>query len=110
MKRIAIVALVFAVAGCMTMGDQSLTAADKGSVERYVIDGTTTMADVRAVFGDAKTKEQTKGGGETWRYSAVRNRIITAKVQTLTITFNHKGVVTGHRYEETVPNMAAALR
>jgi|APMI01.1.fsa_nt_gi outer membrane protein assembly factor BamE (lipoprotein component of BamABCDE complex) len=107
---VALIASMFAATGCTTMGDQSLTMADQASVDRYIVDGKTTMAEVRAVFGDTKSKEQTKAGGELWYYSAVNHRIVTATVKTLAVTFDRKGVVTSHRYGETSPNVATSLR
>lgn len=113
MKKILVIALaasMFAAAGCTTLGDQSLAATDKATVDRYIVDGKTTMADVRAVFGETKSKEQTKAGGEFWYYSAVNQRFVTATIKTLGITFNDKGIVTSHRYGESAPNVATSLK
>jgi len=107
---VALVALSLVATGCTTMGDQSLTTADQASVDHYIVDGKTTMAEVRAIFGEAKTKEQPKTGGELWYYSSVSHRVVTATVKTLAVTFDRKGIVTSHRYAETAPNVATALR
>ena len=112
MKKLLVSALVvsmFAAAGCTTMGDQSLASTDQAAVDRYIVDGKTTMVDVRAVFGDTKSKEQASAGGEFWYYSAVNHRVVTATIKSLGVTFNSKGIVTSHRYGETSPNVATSL-
>ena len=58
------------------------------------------MADVRAVFGETKTKNPTREGGEFWYYSAVSLHMAAPTIKTLGVTFNGKGIVTSHTYGE----------
>lgn len=99
---VALIASTLAAAGCstMTMGDQSLATADKATINHYIVDGKTTMADVRAVFGDTKSKNQTAEGGEFWYYGAVTQHVATTTIKTLGVTFDRKGIVTSHTYGE----------
>lgn len=97
---VALIASTLAAAGCTTMGDQSLASTDQTAVNHYIIDGKTTMADIRAVFGDTKTKNPTRDGGEFWYYSAVSLHLAAPTIKTLGVTFNGKGVVTSHTYGE----------
>ena len=99
---VALIASMFAATGCTTMGDQSLATADQASVDRYIVNGKTTMAEVQAVFGDTKTKEGSPDGA-MWYYSAVNHRIVNATIKTLAVNFNTKGIVTSHRYAESGP-------
>lgn len=103
MKKIFAVALIvstLAAAGCTTMGDQSLASTDRTAVNHYIVDGKTTMADVRAVFGETKSKNTTSDGGEFWYYSAVSLHLAAPTIKTLGVTFNGKGIVTSHTYGE----------
>jgi len=106
----ALVALMLSAAGCSTLGDQSLAATDRATVDRYIVDGKTTMANVRAIFGETNTKNQTDTGGEFWYYGVVNQHIVSVTIKTLAVTFNNKGVVINHRYGETVPNVALSLK
>lgn len=97
---VALIASTLAAAGCTTMGDQSLASTDRAAVNHYIVDGKTTMADVRAVFGETKTKNPTSDGGEFWYYSAVNLHMAAPIIKTLGVNFNGKGVVTSHAYGE----------
>lgn len=110
MKNIFSVALVASafVSGCATLGDQSLAKTDQVAVDRYIVDGKTTMADVRAVFGDTNSKERIEDG-EFWYYSAVNHKMVSVTIKTLGITFNNNGIVTSHRYGESSKNASMAL-
>jgi len=81
-----------------------LSATNIASVDKYIVDGKTTMTDVKAAFGDTDAKKQTMDGGEFWYYSVVNHYGVTATIKTLAVTFDDKGIVTNHVYGKYGPS------
>ena len=61
-------AFVVALAGCATAGNSSLKGATDESVASVIVEGKTTQAEVREVFGSPVTTYFDGTGGEVWTY------------------------------------------
>ena len=72
MKKFAVVcnAVLIAVAlsGCASVGNESLRKETEGSVAQKIVQGKTSKAEVRAMFGSPTKTTFTDGGLEVWNY------------------------------------------
>lgn len=69
MKKLLMVMVVSAVlAGCASSGNQSLKKESEASVKTKIVEGVTTKADVKKMFGSASKTSFTDGGKEIWTY------------------------------------------
>ena len=68
MKLLAAILLLFTLAGCASAGDEKLRAESEQTVSQKIIDGKTTMNEVRAMFGSPMKTSFTDGGLEIWNY------------------------------------------
>jgi outer membrane protein assembly factor BamE (lipoprotein component of BamABCDE complex) len=87
------------ISACMTVGDKTIANIDAKQVKDQVVDGKTTTAEIRVLFGDTQAKSA-NDGGEMWYYSVVDHKIINATVKTLAVYFSKSGVVIKHVYSE----------
>jgi outer membrane protein assembly factor BamE (lipoprotein component of BamABCDE complex) len=68
-------ALVSALlAGCASVGNQSIADASVESVSQQIVKGRTTQAQVRQAYGDPMKTSFTDSGNETWEYDFSRLR------------------------------------
>jgi len=63
-------ALVFAMlaSGCASVGNESLRKESEASVNKKMVEGKTTKAEVRAMFGSPTRTSFTDGGLEIWNF------------------------------------------
>lgn len=57
-----------ALTGCASVGSESLRKETEGTVSQKVVQGKTTKAEVRAMFGSPTKTSFTDGGLEIWNY------------------------------------------
>src|SRR5205823_5933289 len=62
-------ALALGLAGCASGGNQVLKTQDAATVDQQIVDGKTTKADLRKVYGDPNQTSFTDGGNEIWTYT-----------------------------------------
>jgi len=73
MKKFAVPATVLALSvallsGCASVGNETLREESEASVSKKIIEGKTTKAEVRAMFGSPTKTTFTDGGLEVWNY------------------------------------------
>jgi len=69
-RRILLSAVVaVSLQACASAGNQVLAKADAGSVDKVIVDGKTTKADVTAAYGDPNEHSFTDGGNDIWKYT-----------------------------------------
>ncbi len=56
------------LAGCASAGNESLRAESETSVQQKIVEGKTTKAEVKAMFGSPAQTSFTDGGLEIWNY------------------------------------------
>ncbi|KZL15846.1 SmpA / OmlA family protein [Pseudovibrio sp. Ad26] len=66
------------VAGCASVGNESLRHLTREGLENQLENGKTTKEDVRVALGDPNTTDFTDSGNEIWKYRHVRTQ---AKVE-----------------------------
>ncbi|KVV07391.1 outer membrane protein assembly factor BamE [Burkholderia ubonensis] len=109
----AMLAVVIALTGCASAGNQTLRTADQSQIEQHIVKGKSTKADVVAYLGAAESVSFTDSGLEIWQYTYAKQ---TSKAinfvpvvgifaggadvdkKVLTILFNDKGVVMKSTY------------
>ena len=62
------------LAGCASVGNESIADASSESVSQQIVKGRTTQAEVRALYGDPIKTSFTDSGNEMWEYSFSRLR------------------------------------
>lgn len=62
------------LAGCASVGNQSIADASVESVSQQIAKGRTTQAQVRQAYGDPMKTSFTDSGNETWEYDFSRLR------------------------------------
>ncbi|MEX5747764.1 hypothetical protein [Massilia sp. X63] len=60
--------LALALTGCASVGSESLRKETETSVSQKLVQGKTTKAEVRAIFGSPTKTSFTDGGLEIWNY------------------------------------------
>lgn len=60
--------LMATVSGCMSMGNESLRRESEATIPQKLVEGRTTKADVRVMFGSPVTTSFTDAGLEIWKY------------------------------------------
>lgn len=60
--------IILMVVGCATSGNQTLRDETEISVDQKIIEGVTTAAEIKAMFGSPFQTDYTDGGLEIWRY------------------------------------------
>lgn len=69
LARTAVTALTLAMlAGCASVGNESLRAESENSVQQKITEGKTTRNQVRGLFGSPMKTSFTDGGLEIWTY------------------------------------------
>ncbi len=68
MKKIAVLLLSIVFAGCASSGNENLRAETEGTVSQKIVEGKTTKAEVRAMFGSPLKTSFTDSGLEIWNY------------------------------------------
>ncbi|WP_437888627.1 hypothetical protein [Phytobacter sp. V91] len=69
MKKVLMVMMIsVALAGCASSGNQSLKKESEASVKSKVVEGVTTKAEVKKIFGSPAKTSFTDGGKEIWTY------------------------------------------
>ena len=68
--KIAALAAVTAVAlaGCTSTGNETLRRETEASMQGKIVEGQTTKAEIRAMFGSPMTTSFTDGGQEIWNF------------------------------------------
>ncbi|MFM0051547.1 hypothetical protein [Caballeronia grimmiae] len=76
MKKFAVVAAIAAgvvtLAGCAGTGNDSLRSETEATVSTKIVDGKTTKAEIRGMFGSPMKTEFTDSGLEIWRYELTK--------------------------------------
>ena len=67
-KLILIIAIAALVAGCATVGNQSLIGETPQMAEQKITKDVTTKQEVRSLYGDPEDVDFTDSGLEQWRY------------------------------------------
>lgn len=67
-----IAASALALAGCASVGNESLRAESESSVGKKLVEGKTTKAEVRALYGSPGKTSFTDGGLEMWTYELAK--------------------------------------
>jgi len=72
--RIGLVGVLLStcLAGCASVGNQSIADASAESVSHQIFKGKTSQAQVRQLFGDPMKTSFTDSGNETWEYEFSR--------------------------------------
>lgn len=72
--RKTVVALLTSVllAGCVSVGNESIADSSADTVSKQLIKGKTTQAEVRKIFGDPIKSSFTSNGNESWEYEFSR--------------------------------------
>jgi len=75
-SRIGLVGVLLsaALAGCASVGNESIADASIESVSQQMFKGKTTQAQVRQLYGDPMKTSFTDSGNESWEYSFSRLR------------------------------------
>jgi outer membrane protein assembly factor BamE (lipoprotein component of BamABCDE complex) len=69
MNKVLFVCVVaIALGGCMSAGNQTLKAENEQTISEKMVEGTTTMNEVRSMFGSPLETNFTDGGLEIWKY------------------------------------------
>jgi outer membrane protein assembly factor BamE (lipoprotein component of BamABCDE complex) len=58
----------FVLSGCASVGNESLRKETEGSVAQKIVQGKTTKAEIKALFGSPTKTTFTDGGLEVWNY------------------------------------------
>jgi outer membrane protein assembly factor BamE (lipoprotein component of BamABCDE complex) len=66
--RIVVVLAVLALGGCASGGNESLRKESETSVQTKLVEGKTTKAEVRTMFGSPLRTSFTDGGLEVWTF------------------------------------------
>lgn len=61
-------AIAFALAGCASVGNESLRRETESSVAQKIVQGKTSKSEVRSMFGSPTKTTFTDGGLEVWNY------------------------------------------
>jgi len=72
---IAIVFIGLFVIGCTSIGNQTLSTETEISVEQKITAGTTTLAEIKAMFGSPMKTSFTDGGLEIWTYELTDSQL-----------------------------------
>ena len=62
------IAIALALAGCASVGNESLRAETESSVQDKLVEGKSTKAEVRQAFGSPLKTVFGEGGSEVWTY------------------------------------------
>jgi outer membrane protein assembly factor BamE (lipoprotein component of BamABCDE complex) len=65
---LAILAAVSVVSGCASVGNETLRAESESTVKGKMVEGKTTKAEVKSMFGSPMKTTFTDGGLEVWTY------------------------------------------
>jgi outer membrane protein assembly factor BamE (lipoprotein component of BamABCDE complex) len=72
-STVSVLVLASAIlAGCASVGNESIADATSESVSKHLIKGKTTQADVRKVFGDPIKTSFSSNANESWEYEFSR--------------------------------------
>lgn len=64
----AVVAATLVISGCASVGNETLRAESENSVKGKMVEGKTTKAEVKSIFGSPMKTTFTDGGLEVWTY------------------------------------------
>jgi outer membrane protein assembly factor BamE (lipoprotein component of BamABCDE complex) len=121
---VAIALILLAQAGCMSAGNETLRKETEVSVQQKVLEGKTTKAEVRAMFGSPATTSFTDGGLEIWNYelSNMKADVVnyiplvgllgssaSGTRKTLVVLFDDKGVVKRYSMSESPVNVKTGV-
>ena len=70
--KVALALASLMLAGCASVGNQSIADATNESVATQLAKGRTTQAEVRRTFGDPMKTSFTSNGNESWEYEFSR--------------------------------------
>ena len=65
---LAFVAVALTISGCASVGNETLRAESETSVKAKIVEGKTTKADIKQMFGSPMKTTFTDGGMEVWSY------------------------------------------
>ena len=68
MKRFIILLTAAALSGCAGVGNEKLRAESESTVSQKIVEGKTTKAEIRAMFGSPLKTSFTDGGLEIWNF------------------------------------------
>ena len=68
MKKIILVLFAFALSGCASVGNEKLRAESESTVAQKIVEGKTTKAEIRTMFGSPLKTSFTDGGLEIWNF------------------------------------------
>lgn len=88
----------FAV-NCVAAGNDSVSVMNPELVDRLVVDGTTTMGEVMAIYGLPFATHQTKYGTQLV-YAHADLVAPSPLMKTVVVEFDKSGVASSHSYQE----------
>lgn len=65
---LSLVILAALTTGCASVGNESLRKESEGTVAQKIVEGKTTKAEIRTMFGSPTKTSFTDGGLEIWNY------------------------------------------
>lgn len=65
---LALVAATMAMTGCASVGNETLRTESEASIKGKIVEGKTTKAQVKAIYGSPMKTSFTDGGLEIWTY------------------------------------------
>ncbi|GFE94789.1 hypothetical protein [Acetobacter persici] len=67
-KSFACIGLLLAVSGCASSGNDSIEKESSSTIDSKIIDGKTTKAEVKTLFGDPEDVDYRDKTTEIWKY------------------------------------------
>ena len=68
MKKFIVVLFAFALSGCASVGNEKLRTESESTVAQKIVEGKTTKAEIRTMFGSPLKTSFTDGGLEIWNF------------------------------------------
>lgn len=126
MKKMSLFSLVFVafLAGCASTGNVAIKEETESTISTKLIQGKTTKAEVRSLFGAPLSTTFTDAGNEIYKYSFSKTQanasnfipivgIFTAGAhgteKNLTIMFDDKGIVKRYSLDESAVNTRTGI-
>jgi outer membrane protein assembly factor BamE (lipoprotein component of BamABCDE complex) len=121
---VIITTALLAFAGCASVGNESLRKESEASVQQKIVEGKTTKAEIKAMFGSPATTSFTDGGLEIWNYELSKMKAdavnyiplvglfgssASGTKKTLVVLFDDKGVVKKYTMSESPVNVKTGL-
>lgn len=123
-SSVVLTAALLTFVGCASVGNESLRQETEASVQKKVVEGKTTKAEVKTMFGSPATTSFTDGGLEIWNYELSKMKAdavnyiplvgifgssASGTKKTLVLLFDDKGVVKKFTMSESPVNVKTGV-